>query len=309
VSMSARMLLVGGAALMGALATTANATPPGHNGRLGVVGGSFSGNGFLITKTPGRHDALRRKFPVGEIAPSPNGRRLAVMTRHGLYLYDASGRQRKVLTRKHVSGLGSVSFSRDGSRVLFQGPVGDKSRGGRFYVVGTNGRGLHRIRGAAAHGYNPRWSPDGRTIAFLRPRPGSQPVVQEWGDLYVMPSRGGPARRVFRPGFKDGVVGSFDWAPSGKRFVVTTEFNGFGFGKPDPQLGTLVLTSGGHFLRRIATDAQNPVWSPDGRKIAFNTGDGLHTPILTMDTRGGHRRRAIDFPSTIVRAIVWLPRA
>jgi Tol biopolymer transport system component len=124
-----------------------------------------------------------------------------------------------------------------------------------------------------------------------------------------MPFRGGRAHRIFRLHFKDGVVGSFDWAPGGKRFVVSTEFNGFGFGQPDPQLGTLLIGRGGHFIRRVATDAQNPVWSPNGRKIAFSTGDGLHTPVLTMDTRGRHRHRVIDFPSTIVRALAWLPSA
>jgi Tol biopolymer transport system component len=291
-----------------AAAPSAHATLPGSNGNIAVVGGNFGSHGLLITKTPGRHDAKRRRFPLGAMAASPDGRHVAIDNRNGLYLYDVgSGRGRLLTRKKHMNAakqLGSVSFSSDGRRVLFEGPVGDESRGGRFYVVGVDGRGLHRVGGRGAHGYTPMWSPDGRTIAFLRPN--GRHVISSWGDLYVMSSAGGRAHRIFHPAVTSGVVSSFGWAPGGKRLVVTTESDD-AFPPASAQLGTLVINRRGRFLRRIATDAQDPVWSPDGRHIAFHTGDGLHTPILTMDPRGNHRHRVFDFPSTIVRAIAWLP--
>ena len=129
--MIARMTLFapGVAALVAALAPAADATPPGSNGRLAVTGGNFGSHGLLITKTPGRHEAKRRRFPLGATAASPDGRRVAIQNPNGLYLYDVDGGTRRLLTMKKrmndVKQIGAVSFSPDGQRVLFEGPVGD----------------------------------------------------------------------------------------------------------------------------------------------------------------------------------------
>jgi dipeptidyl aminopeptidase/acylaminoacyl peptidase len=57
----------------------------------------------------------------------------------------------------------------------------------------------------------PRWSPDGKTIAFLSTR-------SERTELWTIPADGGEARQLTK---LDGTVGEFAWSPDGRRFVAT----------------------------------------------------------------------------------------
>jgi dipeptidyl aminopeptidase/acylaminoacyl peptidase len=69
---------------------------------------------------------------------------------------------------------------------------------------------LQMTRGPGAD-ESPRWSPDGRRLAFLSSRAGSPQV-------YVMPRDGGEARQVSR---LPQSVSNLRWAPDGTSFVVT----------------------------------------------------------------------------------------
>lgn len=65
---------------------------------------------------------------------------------------------------------------------------------------------------------NPRWSPDGRTIAFTSNRTGKS-------ELWLIPADGGEARQLTKLG---GNVGDFGWSPDGRRIV-------FQFTPQDPE--------------------------------------------------------------------------
>ncbi len=62
----------------------------------------------------------------------------------------------------------------------------------------------------------PRWSRDGRHIAFVA-------VVDDVADLYVMPRNGGPPRRLTRDAAEDG---SPDWSPDGRHLYFTSRREG-----------------------------------------------------------------------------------
>ncbi|MCX7622581.1 MAG: hypothetical protein N2Z82_02315, partial [Thermomicrobium sp.] len=63
-----------------------------------------------------------------------------------------------------------------------------------------------------ARDFMPRWSPDGRALAFLSDRTGTDQV-------WVIPRHGGEARQVTR--FAE-PVSAFEWSPEGERLVVVT---------------------------------------------------------------------------------------
>ena len=125
--------------------------------------------------------------------------------------------------------------------------------------------------------YDPAWSPDGATIAFVR-------FVRE-PVIYLVGAQGGPARWLTRGE-------SPSWAPHGSRLV-------FAFGD-----GIYTIEPSGRGRMRIARipgtrgkDLQ-PRWSPDGRKILFTTTPfGGRPGIWVMDVDGSDRRRVITVPT------------
>jgi Tol biopolymer transport system component len=169
------------------------------------------------------------------------------------------------------------------------------------YVVSSNDRGADEARSAiwmvswdgsqhlaltaAAEGTDkPRWSPDGRYLAFM-----ATPAGSEKAQIMLLDRRGGNARQLTSVA---GDIGVYAWAPDGKRLVLTM-ITGESGGAPKPividalhfkqdEEGYLRSGTGRHLylfdvdanrLDPLTTDAQFnedlPAWSPDGRLIAF----------------------------------------
>lgn len=130
---------------------------------------------------------------------------------------------------------------------------------------------------------SPKWSPDGRLIAFLSDR------GKDKMQVYVIPAQGGEARQVTH--FKDGCF-EFAWAPDGKRLAVVTlageepqepktdvrlvtrlryKLNGKGF-LSEKTAQIFVVDLDGLSQVQITDgvwDSREPAWSPDGSQIAF----------------------------------------
>ena len=128
---------------------------------------------------------------------------------------------------------------------------------GDLWTVPTTGGTARRLTGSVGYQLNPKFSPDGRTIAFTGNYDGNN-------DVYTIPAAGGePVRLTWHPGF-DRVV---DWQPDGSsvRFQSSRESR---TGR-DLQLFT-VAGSGGLPARMILPTAGLSSYSPDGNRFAFN---------------------------------------
>jgi len=85
---------------------------------------------------------------------------------------------------------GSVSLSPDGTRVAFAvSSIEGSAYRSELFVAPTNGSAAPTRLTDGANDSAPRWSPDGRHIAFLRPD------AQGRRQLFVMPG-GGAARQL-----------------------------------------------------------------------------------------------------------------
>ncbi len=85
-----------------------------------------------------------------------------------------------------------------------------------IWLIGTNGRRHRRFTaGGRAGDFSPRWSPDGRTLAFLSGRAGKSQV-------FVIDLHGGEARQLTTA--SQGVAG-FTWAPDGNSIAYISRVN------------------------------------------------------------------------------------
>ena len=153
-----------------------------------------------------------------------------------------------------------------------------------IWMVSWDGSQRLALTAAADGTGKPKWSPDGRYLAFLSGTGGS-----EKNQIMLLDRRGGDARQLTRVG---GDIGEYAWAPDSKRLVLTMKRSEEGAapkpividalhfkqdedgyldaGRPrhvylfDVERKELeALTSDPEFNEDLA------VWSPDGRSIAF----------------------------------------
>jgi TolB protein len=154
---------------------------------------------------------------------------------------------------------GESSLSPDGEKIAF---ASDRDGTSRIYVVNVDGTGLIKLTNASAGDLSPRWSPDGKQIAFSRT-----------GSLYIMDSDGSNVRQVTEaepeasaPPCKAGAfLGS--WSPDGKRLT-------FYAASATRSLGQIcTIGSDGSDLTVVASEPPayhvEPSWSPDGEWIVY----------------------------------------
>src|SRR5581483_4696288 len=174
----------------------------------------------------------------------------------------------------------NLDVSPDGKTIVFD-LLGD------LYVVPIAGGPAKRITEGRAYDTQPRWSPDGRAIAFSSDRSGSD-------NIWIVGADGSDAHAVTAE--KDGGLTAPAWSPDGQYVVV----------RKDPTYNRrgsaelwLYHRSGGPGLpltKRTAEGGLNPngpVFSPDGRWIFFAHGnrvlDSTWVPwqLWKVDRRSG----------------------
>ncbi len=77
---------------------------------------------------------------------------------------------------------------------------------GDIWTADEDGKNINRLTVHTARDIHPRFSPDGRTIAFSSDREGNM-------DVYLIPTAGGAVKRLTIHSADDTVV---DWSPDGK---------------------------------------------------------------------------------------------
>jgi WD40 repeat protein len=217
--------------------------------------------------------------PFGSTAPEGEGSSPALQApKPGIYIVDpVSGTIRFVwgpswLDEKYDpygSWIGAPTLSPNGDRIAFAG----RRNGSPFqlWTVSSTGEDLQQVTDCpkdppcplgAGSGMWERWSPDGRSIAFMG-GPNSQGNP---GDIYAVNADGAdPRKLVSMPGEEDVA----DWSPDGTQVA----FDHTSFDHPKEQIYTVSLNGGTPAL--LVHDGGSPLWSPDGRWIAYSRPAGI----------------------------------
>jgi Tol biopolymer transport system component len=140
-------------------------------------------------------------------------------------------------------------------------PGGDSG----LYVMKAKGTGVHLASPNLAGDPFSKWSPDGSRLAFLSGSFGQ-------GALRVLDLRARRERGIGRD-----TVRAFDWSPDGRRLVYESA-NGVMW---------IIEASGSRLAKRLRR-GHTPVWSPDGKWIAYFAG-ARNTDVFKVSARRGSR--------------------
>jgi Tol biopolymer transport system component len=215
---------------------------------------------------------------------SPDGRWIAFSRNWGhqqsLWIVAAAGGNPRRLTNCGTACADvQPTWSPDGRLLVFQRVSSTPGASGLF-TVRPGGAQLSRI---ADKGSYPQWSPDGERIVF-----DSTP------DSIAVADADGAHLRVLFSGARGTGPGAPSWSPDGRKIVF--------FKTPGRQSHFVAevwtMNADGTGKKRLYRSGccvgewAPPVWSPDGRQIAFSADSAGGTFVINSDGTGLERRSA-----------------
>ena len=178
------------------------------------------------------------------------------------------------------------SLSPKGERALFV------ARGDVFTVPIENGPVRNLTRSSRAHDKLARWSPDGRSIAFVSDRSGEEQVYLVGQDGKAEPVALTTTLKVF--------IHSLCWAPDGLHLAV---------GDKDGRI--FVLGVADRSLKQVAKDREDAdvdcAWSPDSQYLAITLSNRNGMDSLNLWSAADGRLRQITSGFFPVRYPAWDP--
>ncbi|HMA17615.1 MAG TPA: protein kinase, partial [Thermoanaerobaculia bacterium] len=226
-------------------------------------------------------------------ALSPDGSSLAYVSREGgagdIYLQRVGGQTPINLTKDSPENDTQPAFSPDGSTIAFRSRRG----GGGIFIMGATGESVRRL---SDFGYNPSWSPDGKTIVVA-----TEAVFNPLGrtglsELWTIDVATGQKKKLF-----DGDAVQPSWSPHGDRIAF------WAIPRITSQRDLWTISSKGGTPVAVTQDAAvdwNPIWSADGKFLYFasDRGGSMNLWRIAIDEKTG---QASGVPQALTTPSLW----
>jgi dipeptidyl aminopeptidase/acylaminoacyl peptidase len=148
-------------------------------------------------------------------------------------------------------------------------------------LIDISGGGRRTLYGKAkVRAWMPRWSPDGKWIAFLSEEAG-------WNDLWLIKPDGDGLHQVTKIGAD---ISDIEWSPDGRQIACTVNRSGsFDLCVVEAESGTVSGIRGG-----LGYHAR-PQWMPDGKSLTFEYESPIQPPDLYRIELASHQVTQMTF--------------
>lgn len=187
--------------------------------------------------------------------------------------------QRVTQLTSNRQGNFQPSVSPSGDRVVF---VSSRDQVAELYLASSSGGPAKRLTQTERDEWQPQWSPDGKTLLFGSDREGAD-------RLYTLAVDGSAPRRVSsEPRDPFTIEESASFSPDGKRVLFVHRQREH----KDKLCIVELATQKRIVLYEHKTEhATEPVFSPDGKQVAFTLGLGASSQVYLIDSDGKNLRR------------------
>jgi dipeptidyl aminopeptidase/acylaminoacyl peptidase len=205
----------------------------------------------------------------------------------------AGGKERKLFEMR--GEVNDAEWSPDGTRLVFSSSRGDHSFVSLYEPGATR---IKLIQPSIDRDISPRFSPDGRRIAFIRlynvtdTQTADRERVQPWS-IWVVDAATGEGKEIWKSGatwmesFSGGGAQALEWG-AGDRIVFTSEKDGWRHLYSIPSAGgeATLLTPGDYEVENVAA-------TPDRSALVFsaNKGDVDRRHLFSVSVAGGDVRQ------------------
>jgi len=256
----------------------------------------------IYTITPdGRNIKQLTTGKPGNFFPawSADGEQLAFVStrnqKHEIWIIDSTGKNERFFTSGFLP-----AWSPDGRKLAFT--RSDAKRRRQIWIIGVDGKGERQL---TSEGFNhcPAWSPKSDKIAYW------SGDARGFGQIWVMGSDGTHPKQLTHPEKNEYTPdGSSANAPAwlfSKRIAYWS-----GIERRYGQIWT--MNPDGSNQKQLTDEPEpavsdNPTWSPDGKKILFDTQRRKRPEIWVMNADGSDERVLVSDVKVIPMRTSWQP--